>query len=441
MTRMTTPERTHDEPVAARGIRAPQAIAPLVLTAILLTFYMAMNLLAVWSDSPTHFLDSDDKFYIGIAHNLYFGGHYGETWNAPTQQYALPGLPYTLFAFMKVFGPGFPGLGLLAFKFFQALLQCVVVILVADIARRVMDTWASAIVVAMSVLYMPDYWTTGLIMTEVPFKFLTVLFLYVAFLAVERRSWVLFACTGLILGAACLFRPILAVFPLCMAALFWYRGIPRSVLVKGFLAGCACFVIVMTPWWIRNYRLLDRFVMFMPATALAIHAGSSLGQNTAVKNDPKAPKESAYKDLNSFEAAVRTYSRQRILREFAEKPGSQLYWYLFEKPHTLWARPYYWYPLFGVDQKPIQALHWMYLGWSVVGALIVLRNRWKAGWLLVAFLAYYTAIYTPFITFDRYNYPAMPVVILTAALGLRFVLRGRATEQWGSAPDVARTGS
>ena len=88
----------------------------------------------------------------------------------------------------------------------------------------------------------------------------------------RMRDWAGF---GLLTGVAALSDPIaISILPL-LGLWMWCHSSRRSVnwLLRGLAAGLA-FIIVVTPWFARNYRVFGRFIPFRDNFGLELYVGN-----------------------------------------------------------------------------------------------------------------------------------------------------------------------
>lgn len=412
------------------------------LVLLLGTALRFVDVLGSVTDQPFR---SDAAVYYQTAYNLNHYGvyshastHPGDTAPAP-DAFVTPGYPLflTLFVHHPAEDSVFHSLAL-----WQALIGSLTLLLVFWLFDRVAGYVVGLLAMLLtavsphqvnSVLFMvTETWFTLLLMAA-----LTVFSLY---LSDTRRLQTLFIA-GALFGAAALTRPVLELFPLCLAAVMFISHPRRQALMGGsvLLAG---FVLLWAPWIVRNEvslsRAGDSTVMVNTLTAGMYpdfeydHNPASLGR--PYRWDPRSAEINH--DLKS--------ALKEIGQRFREHPGEELEWYLLGKPVMLWSwdiieggwdayiypvyrgSPYDTDPIFRVTHAIARLLHWP----LVVLAFVTAIYSWLPGTrrqlpgpaLALArtvglLLFYNTAVLMALAPFTRYSIPFLPLVFGMAMLG------------------------
>jgi 4-amino-4-deoxy-L-arabinose transferase-like glycosyltransferase len=100
-----------------------------------------------------------------------------------------------------------------------------------------------------------------------------------ALLEGRGRVWAA-AIGGALAGACVLTRPgwLLALILLAAAALGWLPALPSGGVRRRWLTGAlaaVAFCTVMSPWWVRNWRLFGEFVPLTTAGGQSLYEGNS----------------------------------------------------------------------------------------------------------------------------------------------------------------------
>ena len=151
-------------------------------------------------------MNNDDVKYIRSALTFIKSGMltYQEV-NKPTV-FIMPGITFILVPFIKIFG--LYG-GLTAFRIFQAILQTFSMILLFFIVREILNSKLALITILIEALYIPEIYNVGTILTEIEFKFLLYLLVYVSIIALKTKETKLYVLGGILLGAHFLFMKII----------------------------------------------------------------------------------------------------------------------------------------------------------------------------------------------------------------------------------------
>ena len=118
------------------------------------------------------------------------------------------------------------------------------------------------------------------------------------------------------------------------------------------------FVIIISPWWIRNYR---EYGMFIP---LAASSGNPMLQGTYI-NYEQTPENIVYYKLgkNALETnqnEVET-AKKRMIEGFKNDFWRYLKWYTIDKTLLFWRTGFYWREFLGVNQYQVILFHYIIL--------------------------------------------------------------------------------
>ncbi|HWQ43125.1 MAG TPA: glycosyltransferase family 39 protein [Desulfosporosinus sp.] len=338
----------------------------------------------------------------------------------PTQStvFMMPGMSFLLALFVLVFGKFS---GLIAFRVFQVLLQTISLILIFHIARKVLNRKVAVLAVFLDALYIPEIWVTNLILTEVTFKFLLLCLIYLSGLAIQKRRVSAYVWVGVVWSIATLFRPTIALYVGILPILWWYSKYSLKEATKYSLVISVVFIALMSPWWIRNYQVFHKFI------PLTLASGNPMLQGTYIGGDKSSEATdgidySAYYNYSDNEIEVdrmeKALAIERLKTLVPENPLGYLYWYTVGKTFYQWYVPFL---LNNLDYSIIlvaTGFHWLLLIGFIVG-LVKLRFREQNAWLILILLvlSYFNCMHLPFISYARYMYPVIPLMIIISAYG------------------------
>ncbi len=221
----------------------------------------------------------DSKTYARIARNLLEQHSYSDAEAPPYEPtlIRLPGYPLFLAAIYKVFGHGNNG----AVRIVQALIDTATCGLIALLAyqwqpdgRRKLVTAIAALALATVCPFTTIYAAT--ILTEVPTMLLALATCVTATIALRaddrgrRLRW--WCISGLLAGLGTMFRPDSGLFfaaiglTLVIMALVRIRARGRRAILSAATFSVA-FILVLTPWTIRNARVFHLFQPLVPTHA------------------------------------------------------------------------------------------------------------------------------------------------------------------------------
>ncbi len=363
--------------------------------------------------------DNDDVKFIRSAWILATTGNY--TYHKPPDPtvFMMPGLSYTLAFFMKLFGEFG---GITAFRISQAIIQVLSLLLVFFIARKLFNSKVAILSVILDTWYMPEIWVPNLILTETYFKFFVLCLVLISIYALEENKSKYYALGGLFLGLAALFRPTIVTYPALILIMWIIKKVNFRDAVKYTLLVAAVFCVVMSPWWVRNYKIFHRFIPLTMATGNPMYQGTFINYDQSSKAtdgldytnlNTKDPKLSEL-ERNEMEIYL---SKYRLKNLFPRYPIEFIKWYTIGKGRIQVETAFYWKQMYGVSPQKEKYYHLALLVLSVLGALRLIRdkNRNITAILPLSLVIYFILVYLPFFTMSRYFYPAAPYFIMFAA--------------------------
>jgi len=401
---------------------------------LLLCLALRIGIAANNSNRP---LRGDAVGYVSIARHLACGDGFviGPLHSkcAPTG-YGNPIYPVFLALIFRLFG-----FSLQAVMLIQAVLDTLTCFLIFSLALRVTQSHSTAVLSALFyAVYPPFVLSVGSILTETLTILLLVCAIYLYWMATKghvRRA----VAAGAVMGVAMLLKPAMLLFPAFAVAGFWLnRRTDGGWLVKGVVYFAMCCA-VMSPWTVRNYIVLGRFI------PVATHGGATLWGGTGVADgkcmphahmamyvpgDGTAPVHGAFPvskatydkimDLRNRlrgldEAGQDALYRQAALQEIKEHPG-RFAFLAVKKFFRLWFNLWHEDP----PSRASMAMAVLNLFLLVLAFKASARRRVDEGFVrLVLVLAVYTTVVS-MLTFSmiRYSYPVFPFILILAAAGM-----------------------
>lgn len=358
-------------------------------------------------------MDNDDVKYIRSAWTILEEGRFTYHDTAENTVFIMPGLPFTLAFFIGIFGRF---QGVMAFRVFQSVLQSLSLLLIFFLGRKLFNSKVGLLAVILDALYIPELWSTNVILTEVIFKFLLLLLIYICLYAVDTKRTVYYVIGGMVWGITALFRPTIAAFPVVILGMWIYKKYKFKEILKYTLITTSVFSLVMSPWWIRNYITFNRFI------PLTLSSGNPLIQGSYIKYDKNIdfyPWKSV-EDRVEQEYYFKENFKYRFKHYMLKKPYTYARWYFVDKSLELWNGPFYWKEILDIPIIKARAYHLLILSLGVAGIITAFRD-YRGGYLKYNFLLsfwviiYFIVLHIPYVTFSRYSYPAMSIMILFCA--------------------------
>ncbi|MDP4092213.1 MAG: glycosyltransferase family 39 protein [Bacillota bacterium] len=355
-------------------------------------------------------MNNDDVKYIRSAqvllsdHRLVYGFA-----DQPTV-FIMPGLPLVLAAFFKIFGLS---AGLDAFRVFQVLLHTLGIFLIFLIARDIFNRRVAIIACLLYALYIPGISNTGLILTEEIFMFLLLALVYVSLLALRTKKMGFYIAGGLLWGIACLFRPTVAPYPIVILIMWLIKKYTFKEMLKFTIVTALMFIIVMSPWWIRNYSTFDRFIPLTQSSGNPFFQGTYVNYDES-KDPPQYPVFNNEMQKDKFEMDT---GMKRLRKGFSENPVEYIYWYTLGKTYYAWYSPYYYKAVLGVTWNPVYFWHKLVICICILGMILVVMKRkmHRDCMLPIITVLFFNTAYLPFFTSSRYAYPLYPLMFILGA--------------------------
>lgn len=323
-----------------------------------------------------------------------FLGYYSEKPDA----FVTPGYPLFLAAvyWMAAFFNAPP---LITIRVVQVIISVGSVFLVYLIAEKSGLPRVGIIAAIISAVYLPSFMANNRVLTEVVFTSLLLGYILSLITAFEklRIGWHILA--GVIMAVAVLVRPTVIIF-FPVPYLVQFTICKNFRYLTGLMIATAALCLVMTPWWVRNYLVFDKFIVF------ATQSGNPLlrGADPYDPYDRKGP--SIIKNVPEDQMTL--VAVKRIKKGLKDNPRLWIKWFTIGKLSFLWLKPW------GVYGTGARTLHFgviVIMGWA--GTLTNLfdpRMRWPALVIIVL-----TVVQLAFIPIERYIYPLTPLMAVMAS--------------------------
>ncbi|MCX7904624.1 MAG: glycosyltransferase family 39 protein [Caloramator sp.] len=376
-------------------------ILVLVIIFILLNIYISIRYGNHYYLGSFTSMNNDDVKYIRSGLYLLMEGRLIYRSKIDTV-YIMPGLSILLALFLAFFSLF---KAILAFRIFQAFIQGASLLLIYLLAKEAFNERVGALASLIDALYLPEYFATQVVLTEVIFKFLFLCSLYFLVLALKEDNERHYYLSGLFWSLSLYFKPVVALLPVVLI-IYWIRqGFDFKRCVKISFNVAIIFILILSPWWIRNYFIFKRFIPF------TMSSGNPMLQATYVNYDQSkdyVPYETSDDEIRNDETE-RRITKERFIRQLKKDPKGYLYWYLIKKQIYLFNRPFYWRNVFGVRLKYVNSVHNFIV---VLGFLGMLFSFGRIDKILKYVVVYFIIVYIPYFTFSRYGYPLMPILII-----------------------------
>ncbi|MBA9084752.1 4-amino-4-deoxy-L-arabinose transferase-like glycosyltransferase [Fontibacillus solani] len=375
--------------------------------------------------------NNDDVKYIQTSRLLLNEGVLAYNTKDQPSAFIMPGLPLILSGFMAVFGQEQGGV--IAFRIFQCILQALSIYLIFWIGRRIFNTRVALIACIISALYLPDYFSSGVILSETIFRTLLLLLVCVTILAMERNKSSMYILIGVLTAAAAYFKPHASLYPAVFLILWWRAKIPWRLMLKYTFLMAIVYIALLTPWWIRNWITFHEFILFTNSGGSPFLLGTRIKWQLPPAGffvaHPEYDPETIFQGADS--RAIQK-GLDIIAYGFKHEPLKYLHWFTVGRWVELYFHPFYSRPIWPISRPVMNVLQIALMILNMAGIVWALvKHKFSRLLPLLLALAYFTVIYVPFVAFNRYGYPNMVLLILFGSYMIDQFLTGINIGRWG----------
>ncbi len=397
-----------------------------VLIAIFLVALLPRVAAAARFDAPPS-LTNDAGWYDAFGQGIAHGDGYVTPDGSATSRWP-PGYPAFLGGVYHLTGDS-----RLAARLAQALLGAATAVLAAELARRLLSAGAGAIAGALIALLPSHLLYSSLLLSEVLFTFL----LLAAFVAAARPvSWRAAALGGVLLAAATLVRAQAALLVLAIAASWTAYGAlgreRRRATLWAAGAFAVAFVLVLTPWTVRNAVRMHTFAPVSTNLGLNLWMGNNPDAAATVSAAPVAEFDRETAGLSGARREVRFDARARDaalryvahhpLEAVSRAPAKIFETYRNDRSFAAWYEPPGASHLAARTRTLIGAVsdgyYYALLLAAAAGMALLAVRRAAAAALPLAVLVVWSLVSVIFFGDTRYHLPILPVLAAPAAYAL-----------------------
>ncbi|GIP21959.1 glycosyltransferase family 39 protein [Paenibacillus sp. J22TS3] len=384
---------------------------PAVLIALIVIFILAAYLRIDFLRSVQHNIATDTKQYDIMVRQILEKGVYGYRSTEPNAQVS-PGLPMFMAAVYKLvdYKTHDPAPYI---RYIQVVLSLFTLFLMYRLARRMGGTAAGLLTALAGAIYPSFIWSNGAVLTEVLCTFLLVSYYYVQIIAFERKTWKWAVASGALIGLTILTRPefLPLIFVFHGIYFLWTRKWKETL--KLFIITLVGTGIILSPWIIRNMVTMKQVVI--AATQVNPFAAGTYPYNNYLDGM-----------VDRHGKTQMEVAKERLYVGFTQKPGLFLKWYTIGKLDYIYGKMY-----FGAGHKPYYSVfpyairnlfHQCLVLFFLVALVGCARRFRKPEFLLASAVVVMSLIRLLFVPEFRYNYTAMPVIIiLDCVIGVALV--------------------
>ncbi|MCP4231691.1 MAG: hypothetical protein GY771_16295 [bacterium] len=333
----------------------------------------------------------------------------------------MPGYSYAIAPLLAVYP--YPS----SARFLNIILSLTTIVLIFVLGKELWNRKVGLTAAFLFAIYPSGLYFVYLLINENLTVFLNVAALLALLYGVRNRgyrTYLLAALAGLLWGAAtlCVANTLITIF---LAPLFTWlatRDLRRSVIIGAVVVTAA--IITITPWTVRNYELSGRIIPIRTQGGLLLYGSNNAlvleneklhGKHVYYKKKWRILKEAGFEEWE-----IDDYYRNKTVEFIKDNPAAvpKLLLYKFGA---------YWTPyklrLESLWRYVLMAYAAPVLLFIILGLVFIFRRGPREAWYLaIPFSASQLGCLVYFAA-ERFKYPAMPFILLAAAVGAVYSLR------------------
>jgi len=375
----------------------------IVASIFVVALLLRLSALAIF---PTPELDDSAQIYLRAAHLLMDGQGFSDP-SFPV--YNPPIYPVFIALCLSLFGDD-----QVFVKIVQAVVDSLTIVLIYFVMKEIFDPETALLSAGILSLYPFSAYLTISIASEPLFTFFLSGFVLSSVYAVRSTKRWYYCVTGILLGLATLTRGTTQFVPLMFPVMLILLGKRGRDSIFCYTALCLSFVLVILPWTVRNYVVLDDFIPVATGGGIVVLMGSS-EKFLTIAGKPEMyqahiPPAGGTPSQNDKFFARAGLERHMVHLQtdplgfvrFMAKKLARL-WYATEsgKNHNLIL----------LSQLPIYVF-------AVIGVIFARIKGKTLAWIPLCMVAYFVALHWLSLPLFRYMIPIMPYVIGLAAFAI-----------------------
>ena len=350
--------------------------------------------------------DNDDVKYLRSAETLIETGKLTYKDVNKSTVFIMPGIVFFLTPFVRLFGME----GATVFiRISQAIIQGITLYLIFKIYLKLFNHKVALIGLILNIIYLPNIYITTVILTETLFIFFLVSCIYFLIQAVNTKNKKTYFIAGVFWALATMFRASIALLPVVVFFVWLMHKYAIKEMISFAIIALIPFLILFTPWWIRNYIQFDRFIPFTLSSGNPMLQGVFINNNVDYELIAKLNDENLVYTNDEINNDIVERKMASKVFEYYLKNDTENYikWFLFGKTVNNVKSPYYG-ELYGIKFETVRIVHLILVILSIIG---MLKAKSKEKYLIIGLWIYFIVIHIPFLSYVRYLYPIMPLII------------------------------
>ncbi len=322
------------------------------------------------------------------------------------------------------------GNGVLAIKVLQIIVDSFTAALIYLLSQKSFGHRTGLLSGLTWALYPFAIYSTLYIGTEVFFAFFIAMFVVLITYGIQTEKWFFYCAAGIVLGLATLVRGTTQFIPLALPFVLFAFSRGGVQWLRNYVVSLACFIIVILPWGLRNYVVLNEIIPVGANSTVILYGTyeplltidtrqaelTRLFAKAKAKGiiPPGEERGPAERDGFLAKVAIENY-RERLQSDPIGLAG-----FMLQKFFRLWYSTES-----GRNHSVTLAVNAGIYVLSIIGVFAA----WKRGnglpLMLLGLVVYFVIIHWLTLPLFRYMLPIMPYVIAFAAFGLLSVKESR----------------
>ena len=328
-----------------------------------------------------------------------------------------PGHSFVIAAVQFLLGYTYPPVA-----FFVCLMVVAVTLMVYQLARQAYGE-QTARLAALAIAFMPSWLLYGDLEYDLMLGFFEVLLLFLFFhRPLQKHSFLWLALYGLLMGFTCLIKPIALLFPMVIFFIYlglrinWFAALKRALVIALFM------LVAISPWTIRNYLVMKKFVLISTNFGVILHTANNpeaTGLEMMMKPTPEMTDEVIMNDMR-IRMALDYISNNP--RHFAQLTAYRIVWTWGSDCSFVSAALYDKVSDHAMDcvRAALQLPYITAVGLLGIGALLYRRQMFRTVLQAVLFapVAYVWALHLVCQTHPQHHLPTLPFMLIFVAFVL-----------------------
>jgi hypothetical protein len=328
-----------------------------------------------------------------------------------------PGYPLLIVLFYKLFGISDQTLNLI--RMAQMICSMMLVFMIYKISRLFLPQYISPIPTLLVAIYPPLVWSNSFILTESIFTLSVSLFVYqfARLLKMENIKLVDLCILGALLAVNTLIRPATVVFmliPMLFILIRFIKERQMKINLLRVLAVLLGFIVVMSPWWIRNAVSYQEFVVLSKGSVDPLLAGAFSNYDDYLQATSELLNKLQTVSQADEDRTAKEFVNEIIRSNLANNTKATLKWYILDKFKLLWYYPWTSDPnnfVLSFELKVHKAIFYIgFLGLFI--SIIGLIRRKSDIWWLALPIILNSLVYQYYLAEQRYAMPFIPYLAI-----------------------------